>query len=417
MSSSTPNESDVVIVGGGAAGLAVACFVAALRPEWRIQLLAGARVLGAKLLLSGGGRCNLTHCAVNEADFNGAPARLVRRVLSAFPVSRTLAFFREIGVVVREERDGRVFPTSERARDVRDALVAAVRARGVHVDSGARVTAIARKAQGFVVETAQAGTCAALRVVVATGGRSYPQTGSDGTGYALVRGLGHAIVTPTPALVPLVLEGTFHRRLSGVSHPAALRVRTSAGRPARLTGALLWTHFGVSGPVVLDGSRHWLRARLEGRSDPISLSFCPDEDEASLERRLLATAAARPRLLVTTALSEQLPRTLVDALLAELQIPGTRPVSQLPRESRRRLVRALCEWPLCVRDSRGWDVAEVTAGGVPLDEIDCATMESRRCTGLYLAGEILDVDGRVGGFNLQWAWSSAFVAARGVTAG
>jgi predicted Rossmann fold flavoprotein len=404
-----------LIIGGGAAGLAVAVFTASLQPGWRVQLLGGGPVLGAKLLLSGGGRCNITHRAVSEDDFNGAPQVLVRRVLRAFSVRQTLAFFREIGVGVREEPDGRVMAARERARDVRDALVAAARARGVQLDGAARVAAVAREAEALVVRTAQGATIAAPRVVLATGGRSYPQTGSDGSGYVLARALGHSIVAPTPALVPLVLEGDFHRGLSGVSHSAALRVRVAAGRSRRLTGALLWTHFGISGPLALDASRHWLRSRMGGVSEPISLAFCPGEEPAELDRRLLAIAEARPRVSLATVLTELLPRAIADAVLAELKIPATRAVSQLPRDDRRRLVRALCDWPLHVRESRGWAVAEVTAGGVPLEEVDCATMASRRCRGLYLAGELLDVDGRVGGFNLQWVWSSAHAAAQGLT--
>jgi len=415
VSQTISHEADVLIIGGGAAGLAAAVFTASLRPEWKVRLLGGGRALGAKLLLSGGGRCNVTHRVVSEADFNGAPRVLVRRVLHAFRVQQTLAFFREIGVDVREESDGRVFAASGHARDVRDALVVAARARGVHLDGAARATAVARQAEALVVRTAQGPTCAAPRVLLATGGRSYPQTGSDGAGYALARALGHAIVAPTPALVPLVLEGSFHRGLSGLSHAAALRVRVSAGRSLRLTGALLWTHFGISGPLALDASRHWLRSRMEGHSDPISLALCPGEEQAALEQRLLATAGTRPRASLVTALSELLPRALAEAVLAELSIPTTRPVSQLPRDDRRRLVHALSDWPLQVRDSRGWAVAEVTAGGVPLEEVDCTTMESRLCPGLYLAGEVLDVDGRVGGFNLQWAWASAHAAAHGLT--
>jgi len=250
--------------------------------------------------------------------------------------------------------------------------------------------------------------------VLATGGRSLPKTGSDGTGYAFARTFGHGYVETTPALVPLVLDDSRHAQLSGVAHSAAVTVRSDGASPVRLTGALLWTHFGVSGPVALNASRHWLRSRLEGCDATVALCVVPGETFASVERWLTAEQRSRPRALVRTVVATRVPAAVADVWMERAGIDALTTLSHLTREDRRRLIHALLEMPVDVRDSRGYNYAEVTAGGIPLTEIDAATMESRVRRGLYLIGEMLDVDGRIGGFNFQWAWSSAWVAASAI---
>jgi predicted Rossmann fold flavoprotein len=217
-------------------------------------------------------------------------------------------------------------------------------------------------------------------------------------------------VPTTPALAPLILRGSMHGALTGVSHPAALTLRVAGKTLVRLEGPLLWTHFGASGPVVLNLSRHWHRATLEGRAPEVRLSVLPGDTFESLEGRLLDEAGARPRAQIATVLAGWVPQAIAAAWLERVGLDRETTMAHVSREDRRRLAHALLDSPLDVQDSRGYAYAEVTAGGVPLDEIDTATMESRRQSGLYLVGEILDVDGRLGGFNFQWAWSSAWVA-------
>ncbi|HSW47261.1 MAG TPA: NAD(P)/FAD-dependent oxidoreductase [Phycisphaerae bacterium] len=407
------SRGDVAIVGAGAAGLACAIFAARRLPGRSILLLDGSRHPGAKILVAGGGRCNVTNRTVTATDFSGTNPHLIRRVLADLPVERTVDFFREIGVELHEEEDGKLFPDTHHARTVLDALMSEVRRQGVLLLAERKVTGIERLEGGFRL---QAGSTAATArcVVLATGGLSLPGTGSDGSGYALAQSLGHSLVEPTPALVPLVLDGGFHRDLSGVSQDVELSVVSPGHRAVKLRGPMLWTHFGVSGPVVLNASRHWHRARLEGRDVRLTVSFLPGEDFASAERRLLDHARRKPKLFLHNALAGWFPDRFVGLLMDNLGIPGRVPLAHVDRASRRRLLHALLEWPLPVVDSRGYAHAEVTAGGVPLTEIDSATMMSRKCPGLYLIGEILDVDGRIGGFNFQWAWSSAYAAAAGV---
>jgi len=253
-------------------------------------------------------------------------------------------------------------------------------------------------------------------VVLATGGMSLPKTGSDGFGYELAKRLGHSIVPPTPALAPLVLDDDFHAPLSGIAHETELTIRAVAEKPVRISGPMLWTHFGASGPAAMDASRHWHRAVLNGETPRITVNFLPGADFVSAERMLTELAASQAKVLARNALAANLPARLVERLMEAAGVPQGRTMGQLTRDERRRLVHALTEWPMPVRDSRGYNYAEVTAGGLALTEIDPATMESRVCPGLYLAGEILDVDGRLGGFNFQWAWATAHVAARGLAA-
>lgn len=405
----------IAIVGAGAAGLATAIFAARRGAPGPILLFDGAHKPGAKILVSGGSRCNVTNATVTEADFSGSPPHLVRRVLRAFAVAETVAFFREIGVPLHEEEHGKLFPDANRSRVVLQALLDEVAHRGVVLRAGERVRAIETHGAGFAVRTAGE-EIPASRVVLATGGLSLPKTGSDGQGLRMAEALGHTIVPTTPALVPLVLEGSFHVPLSGVAHEVELLVRAGGRIVDRRSGSLLWTHFGVSGPVVLDASRAWLRARLEGREAALEANLLPGHDFAGAEADLVRLSGARPRLTVTRALSRWLPSAVADAVSREVGLAET-PVGRLRRDERRGLVRALVARNLPVVDSRGYGFAEVTAGGVPLAEVDTRTMESRRRSGLFLVGEMLDVDGRIGGFNFQWAWSSAWVAAGGLYRG
>ena len=374
--------------------------------------LDGARRVGAKILVSGGSRCNVTNRVVTERDFWGGSARAVRSVLRAFPAPQAAAFFADLGVALHEEEDGKLFPDTNRARTVLDALLAEMHRVGAELCCGERVTDVRREPDGFVVMSSSR-RYRARAVVLATGGRSLPKTGSDGMGYELAARLSHGYIETAPALAPLILGGERHRALSGVSHPARLTIQVGGDRPIHLDGSLLWTHFGASGPVVLNASRHWHRARLEGRAVEVLLNLCPGDTFESLEAWLREQESLRPRALVTTVLATRLPAAVADAWTRGVELADTT-LAHLSRESRRRLMRALLASPLEVRDSRGYNVAEATAGGIPLDEIDPAHMESRRSAGLYLVGEMLDVDGRLGGFNFQWAWSSAWVAGRAI---
>ena len=410
-----PSSCDVAVVGAGAAGLATAIFLRRSNPSLRIALLDGAAKPGAKILVSGGGRCNVTNTVVSEKDFWGGKSTVVRRVLRAFPVADTVRFFGEIGVPLHEEPGGKLFPDSNRARDVLDALFRELERTRIPLSAATRVQAVARTNAGFAIDTS-AGGLMARAVVLATGGRSLPKTGSDGGGYEIARSLGHSLVAPTPALAPLLLDAdapaSIHAGLSGISVDGEISIWIDGAIDRRLSGALLWTHFGVSGPLALNASRHWARARLDGRDVRLTLNLYPHDRFDDLDARWVSAASARPRASTRSLLAAYLPDALGLAILGALDIGADRALADLTREDRRQIVRALTEWPLPVIDTRGYNYAEVTAGGVDLADVDPSTMESRVCPGIFLVGEILDVDGRIGGFNFQWAWSTAFTAAR-----
>ncbi len=405
--------SDLVVVGAGAAGLATAIFAARAAPHLRVRCVDGARRIGAKILVSGGSRCNVTNRVVTERDFWGGSSRVVRNVLRAFPAPRAAAFFEELGVRLHEEEEGKLFPDSNTSRTVLDALLNEAARLNIVIDTGHRVTAVRKDDEGFVVSFAGS-EIRSRAVVIATGGRSLPKTGSDGAGYDLVRRLGHGYVETTPALAPLVLDGGTHAALAGVSHGAVLSLRVNGRIETRLEGSLLWTHFGMSGPVVLNMARHWHRMRLDGASVDVMVNLVPGESFESLEAWWLEQERERPRAQVATIVAMRVPSAVADTWLRVAGIGPDVTMAHLPRDDRRRLIHALVETPVMVVDSRGYGYAEVTAGGIPLDEIDPATMQSRVCPGLFLVGEILDVDGRLGGFNFQWAWSSGWVAGHAI---
>ena len=409
---------DIAIVGAGAAGLTAAIFARRTAPDARIVLLDGAPKLGAKILIAGGGRCNVTHDVVTPDDFNGN-RNAIAKVLRTFTVAQTIEWFREMGVQLKREETGKLFPTTDRARTVLDALV---RAADVEIRTGTKVFAIGALASrrlsgerlapvpftvtgdgGGTPPAQPAGTPAlhlqARTVILATGGRSVPKTGSDGSGYALAQSLGHTVGNTFPALVPLILDSDhWMTSLSGTSVDTELSVRADSGKVlVRHRGSLLFTHFGLSGPVVLDISRHWIASRGK-----LFANFLPGETFESLESLLMGGS---PRATIASILRGRVPERLLTAIAGE-----PIPLAKLTKDERRRIVRAFVEVPIPVIRDRGFDYAEVTADGVPLSEIDLATMASRKCEGLYLCGEILDVDGRIGGYNFQWAWASGRLA-------
>ncbi len=399
---------DIAIIGAGAAGLMAAIHAARTAPDARVVALDGAVRLGAKILVAGGGRCNVTHDVVEASAYSGSSRAAIGKVLRRFDVPETVAFFAELGVPLKREETGKLFPVSNRARSVLDALLSAARDARVELLHPRRVTGIEWNQASFIV-SGEWGVLRARQVILATGGKALPKSGSDGGGYALAQALGHTL-TPRifQALVPLLLpDGHFLRELSGISFECALTVASGTGkRLAQQTGAALCTHFGLSGPAVLDISRYWLDARADDPGAVLLLNLLPEESPDVLDDTLRGLGRASP----FSHLSRRLPDRLARALVTASGLDPALPASQLTRDGRRVLVNTVTALRLPVTGDRGFTYAEVTAGGVPLSELHLETMESRICPGLYLCGEICDVDGQIGGFNFQWAWASGFVA-------
>ncbi|MEP7027284.1 MAG: aminoacetone oxidase family FAD-binding enzyme [Candidatus Eisenbacteria bacterium] len=401
----------VAVVGGGAAGLMAAISAAAHGAS--VTLLEGTDRLGTKILMSGGTRCNVTHDFVSPVDYYGGSRNVVARLLREFAREAAARFFREdLGVALKREDTGKLFPESDDAQTVLDALLRRAGEVGVVILTGRKVTAIAPLSAGSgYLLTTTAGELEAQRVILTTGGLSFPRTGSDGTGYALAQSLGHTIETTTPALTPMVARGGgMHERLRGVTLDVALTVRVAEKKVWEGTGSFLFTHFGYSGPVVLDASRHV--ARAEGPFAVVA-SFLPGMTMEAVEEMILRVGSRQARLSALSFVRGRVPESLAWEVVAYAAVPPDRPLGQLRREERRALALALVEYELPVLEVMGYRKAEVTAGGVPLSEVDPRTMESRRAPGLYLAGEILGVDGRLGGYNFQFAWSTGWIAGKG----
>ena len=409
---------DVAVIGAGAAGLAASIFLAEATAKGdhpqRIVLLDGAKTIGAKILVSGGGRCNVTHEVVTPTDFFGN-RHIIKNVLAAFSVKQTVKWFAALGVELKREETGKLFPVTDKARTILTALVNRCHELGVTIHPDHRVTGIERSAEsGFVLQHSQ-GALHAKRVIMATGGRSIPKSGSDGFGYSLARRLGHHVTATLPALVPLVLEDTmFHKTLSGLSHDVELTTVVKGRHVDRRMGSLLWTHFGISGPVLMDASRFWTLAQEAGVSPDLYGNFLPGMTQEQARQWFMDQAAGTPRRSLTKTLAQLVTERFAEALCLHIECDPQKAIAQLPRKDRDCLIEALLKFRFPVERDRGWNYAEVTAGGVPLEEVNFRTMESRLVPGLYLIGEILDCDGRIGGFNFQWAWATGCLAGRAV---
>ncbi len=411
----TQAERPILVIGGGAAGMMAA--IAAAEAGARVEVLERNAKVGRKLYITGKGRCNVTnHCSVQE--MLAAVPQNGRFLYSA--VSRTTPedvekFFTDLGVPLKVERGNRVFPQSDRAADIIDALfyrlnrlrVPIHQERAVGLDCQAGAVSAVRTEQGEI-------SCKA--VILATGGLSYPATGSTGDGYEIARSVGHTLIEPRPSLVALESEDAFCGAMQGLAlKNVGLTVRNRKGKIIyRDQGELLFTHFGLSGPLVLSASAHM--RDFSGDSYTCMIDLKPALDEATLDARLVRELSGNPNRDMDNLMGALAPRLLIPVLLERSGISGQRKAHDVTREERRRLVELFKSFPVNICGPRPIAEAIVTAGGVKVSEVDPKTMASKKVTGLYLAGEILDVDAYTGGFNLQIAWSTGRAAGESAAA-
>ncbi len=404
------DHADLAIVGVGAAGMFAAIHAGQHAPPgMRIVALDGAKTLGAKILVAGGGRCNVTHDVVTPDDYAGGSRNAVAKVLRTFSVQQTIDWFQQQGVKLKREDTGKLFPVTDSARTVLNALLKAMADAGVDVQSARRVTEVQPEAEGFRLHTST-GPMTCSRLILATGGKALPRSGSDGLGYTFAQNLGHTINQTTPALVPLKLPADhWITQLSGIALDTTLTLRAATGKPlAEETGPTLFTHFGLSGPAPMNLSRHWL-----AQTDAVVTANLAAQPFDAADQTLQERARQYPKQTVAVTLFRAfgLPQRLAEALpRQELGMDPTQAMTHLNKEDRRALAHALTALPLPIVGDRGYTHAEVTAGGVPLNEINLKSMASRVHERLWLCGELLDVDGRIGGYNFQWAWCTGRLA-------
>ena len=414
------NSYDVIVIGAGAAGL-LAAAVAAERGR-RVLLLEKNRRPGVKILMSGGTRCNLTPATDKWGIVRAyrEQGNFLHSALAALSPAELVKLIEDEGVPTKVEETGKVFPVSNRATDVLAALVRRLERSGATMVLDAPVSEIGRGEQGFLVTLRNATEGApyiVTAIILTTGGQSYPGSGTTGDGYAWAAALGHTIVPPRPALVPLTTDDAWVTAISGVTIPdvGVCLLSPDSKKPLdQRRGSLLFTHFGLSGPVILDISRT-VTAAPDPRSLSLACDFLPEIRGDVLDAQIREAAARDGKKQIAAIVAPELPRRLVEQLIAQAGLSGELKAAELSKKGRGDLVAALKTVRIAITGTRGFAKAEVTAGGVALSEIDSRSMQSKLVPGLYFAGEILDLDGPIGGYNFQAAFSTGYLAGKSVS--
>ena len=399
---------DVIVIGGGPAGMFAA--ITAAQQGSRVLLLEANDRLGKKLLITGKGRCNVTNNCFAQEVLQNIPrnGRFLYSALENFPPAQVMEFFENNSCPLKTERGNRVFPVSDKAQSILDCLKAQMHKHKVTVQT-AKVTEIMAENGAVTGVKTKTGVISAKKVILATGGVSYPTTGSTGDGYRMAQALGHTVTEIEGSLVPLETAGNTCQRMQGLSlRNVGVKLLNNKGKVLyKDFGELLFTHFGVSGPTVLSASAH-----LKGEGCKLLLDLKPALDENKLNERILRDLDTYKNRAMENALTDLLPRSMIPVVLEMLSIPADLQANSLTKQQRRSLVDLLKAFPVEITGKRPVSEAIITSGGIKVSEIDPKTMESKLVTGLYFAGEIIDCDGYTGGFNLQIAWSTAYAAGR-----
>lgn len=428
----------IIIIGGGAAGIFAA--IGAKTKETEVTILEKMPHLGTKLKICGGGRCNITH-KVDDfdelIDYYPAGSKFLYSALSRFGPAELIDFFNSIGVETFTDRGGRIFPSFENAPRLVKALEDYLKALGVKIICNSEVVSLSnisetvgqafRPAEKFTIKTKNGQTYSADKVILTTGGLSYPKTGSTGAGFDVAKKLGHTITPVRPSLVPLEVKEPWIKDLQGltlknVEAKVLAEDKTFAGsRPDVLRGAetretaskfgdMLFTHYGLSGPIILYLSRQAVNLLAENKKVKISINLKPALSHEKLDARLKREFNEAPRKQFKNILANLLPQKMIPVFLSLLKIKPEAQCAQITAEDRKKIINLLINFEFTITKDRGFYEAEVTQGGVSLNEVNPKTLESKIIPGLYLAGEVLDVDGYIGGFNLQAAFSTGFIA-------
>ena len=400
---------DCIVVGGGPAGMIAA--LTAARAGKNVVLLEKNDRLGKKLLITGKGRCNVTNNCTADEVLKNTPrnGKFLFSAMAAFPPAMAMEFFEDAGCALKTERGNRVFPTTDRSQTVLEALQRELKSAGVIVKT-AKVLSIQADENGVVGVATNTGFLEAKKLILATGGASYPATGSTGDGYKFAKQLGHTIVEPQGSLVPLETAGPDAPEMQGLAlKNTALKLLNPKGKAVyKDFGEMLFTHFGVSGPMVLSASAHIGK----GEGWKLSLDLKPALEEHKLDERILRDLDMYQNRSMENALTDLLPRSMIPVVLRRIGVDGSLQANSFTKQNRRCLVELLKNFTLDITGKRPVAEAIITSGGVKCGEIDPKTMESKKTCGLYFAGEIIDCDAYTGGFNLQIAWATGVAAGR-----
>ncbi len=401
---------DVIVIGGGPAGMMAAAF--ASERGKKVLLLEKNSILGKKLLITGGGRCNLTNYKPEPTtlinNFKDKPKALYS-IFTQFGVEETIQYFNLHGMPTKIEAEGRVFPESNKAESVWQVLVNHLKTTNVTIKSNTKVTKIEKEKETITVHTKDS-SYVAKSCIVATGGTSHPETGSTGDGYAWLKNLGHTIIENNYSLVPIAIKEKWVKELSGVTLQDIKITITLDGKiKESKKGKILFTHFGVSGPTVLNLSST-VRDLLQYGTVILNLDLLPHLDQAQLRTELHNTLTQDINKKIKNTLSNLIPASLVNTVIELAQIDPDKPNHSITKEERARLIKTLKEMPMSVKGLLGADKAIVSSGGVKIEEVNFQTMESKIVPGLYIIGDLLNIDRPSGGYSLQICWSSGYVA-------
>jgi predicted Rossmann fold flavoprotein len=406
-------EYDVVVIGAGAAGLVAA--IRAAECGRRTLILEKNKRPGVKILMSGGTRCNLTQNTDNRGIITayGTQGKFLHSALASLSVADSIALFENEGCPTFVEETGKIFPASNRATDVLAALLRRLQRTSATLALNEPVLSWQRDEQGFRLTTPTR-ELLVPKVILTTGGKSFPGCGTTGDGYRLATEFGHRLIAPRPALVPITSQQPWVKALSGLTLPdVTLRVMEQRTELAARRSSLLFAHFGLTGPAALDVSR-----AVTGHAKPSTLvatvDLLPDDKEAALLNELQQQAASNGKQQLYTLLAKLVPNRIAEVILALTNIPADRKLAEWGKAERQAVLEHLKRLPIPLSGALGFEKAEVTAGGIPLDEVDSRTMQSKLVPGLYFAGEVLDLDGPIGGYNFQAAWSTGWLAGSSV---
>lgn len=407
----TSIKKRILIIGGGASGIIAA--ITAARNGAEVILLERNPRIGKKLLATGNGRCNYTNVNVDVSCYHGHHPHFVKDVLGAFGVQETLDFFEQLGIVPKVEEFGKIFPMSGQASSILDVLMYELNEAGVSIVCNAYVRSIRKMKNRFILTLEDDTEITGDKVILAAGGKALPSSGSDGSSYSMARELGHTITEIFPALVQLKLEGAFFKQIEGVKFFGTAEIIHNGKMLAKDSGDILFANYGVSGPPILQISRQASKLFQEHQEVFLRLTILNSMNREELRNLLIKRFNFMPQKTLAFSLVGLINKRLIPVILKEAGFTDIkRSVASLNVQEREKILEVLQDWRFLIRGTKSWPSAQVTAGGIDTKKINPETMESRIVKGLYFAGEIIDVDGLCGGFNLQWAWSSGYVAGK-----